>query len=137
MEMVEGKDKPRHLPQEHADRGSTIGLMIRCTKSLHGTGKVVVLDSGFCMLKGVIELKKRGVFPAALIKKRRYWPKYVPGEDIKTHFVHRDVGDIQCWHGKFDEVQFHLHCMKEQDYIMSLMSTYRTMERFGEEKKCS
>ena len=47
--------------------------------SLHGTGMVVVLDSGFCVLEGVIELQKRGVFTAALIKKRRYWPKYVPG----------------------------------------------------------
>ena len=58
--------------------------MLRRIKPLHGTGKVVVLDSGFCVLKGVIELKKRGVFAAALIKKRRYWPKYVPGEEIKV-----------------------------------------------------
>ena len=84
MEMVEGKDKPSHLQQEHQDLGSTIGLMLRCTKPLHGTGKVVVLDSGFCVLKGVVELKKRGVFAAALIKKRRYWPKYVPGEESRS-----------------------------------------------------
>ena len=36
--------------------------------------------------------------------------------------------------GKLDGVQFHLHCMREPDYIMSLMSTYGTMERFGDEK---
>lgn len=137
MEMVEGKDKPSHLPQEHSQLGSTIGLMLRCTKPLHGTGKVVVLDSGFCVLKGVIELKKRGVFAAALIKKRRYWPKYVPGEEIKAHFMNRGVGDVDCWHGKLDEVQFHLHCMREPDYIMSLMSTYGTMDRIGEEKSRS
>ena len=71
MEMVEGKDKSSHLPQEHADLGSAIGLMLRCTKPLQGTGKVVVLDLVFCVLKGVVELKKRGVFAAALIKKRR------------------------------------------------------------------
>ncbi len=59
MEMVEGKVMPAHLPQEHSDLGSTIGLMVRFTNSLQGTGKVVVLDSGFCVLKGVIELKKR------------------------------------------------------------------------------
>ena len=72
MEMVEGKDKSSHLPQEHADLGSAIGLMLRCTKPLQGTGKVVVLDLVFCVLKGVVELKKRGVFAAALIKKRMY-----------------------------------------------------------------
>ena len=68
MEMVEGKDHPRHIPVEHQELGETVGLMLRCTKILHGTGKVIVLDSGFCVLQGVIELKKRGVFSAALIK---------------------------------------------------------------------
>ena len=110
--------------------------MLRCTMSLHGTGMVVVLDSGFCVLEGVIELQKRGVFTAALIKKRRYWPKYVPGEKIKAHFINQGVGDVDNWHGKLDGVQFHLQCMRELDYIMSLMSTYGTMERFGEEKHC-
>ena len=94
---------------EHQELGETVGLMIRCTKSLHGTGKVIVLDSGFCVLQGVIEPKKRGVNSAALIKKRRYWPKYVPGEAIKEHMKDKDVGDIDCWHGKLDEVPFHLH----------------------------
>lgn len=72
MEIVEGKDHPRHIPVEHENLGRTVGLMVRCTKSLHATGKVVVLDSGFCVLKGIVELKKRGVFAVALIEKRRY-----------------------------------------------------------------
>ena len=90
--MVEGKDKPAHIPQEHSDLGSTIGLLLRCTKPLHGTRNIAVLDSGFYVLKGVVELKKRGVFAVVLIKKRRYWPKYKPGEDIKNYFVELNVG---------------------------------------------
>jgi hypothetical protein len=43
---------------------------------------VVILDSGFCVLQCLVELKKIGVFASAVIKKRRYWPKYVPGEQI-------------------------------------------------------
>ena len=31
--------------------------------------------AGFCMLKGLIELRKHGVFTSALIKKHWYWPK--------------------------------------------------------------
>ena len=42
--------------------------------------------------------------------------------------------DDDCRHGKLDEVLFHLHCMREPDYIMSLMSMYRTEERMGVEK---
>ena len=34
-------------------------------------GKVVILDSGFCVLEGLIELRKVGVFAGALINKRR------------------------------------------------------------------
>ncbi len=58
MEIVEGKDNPRYLQQEYSSLGSTVRLMLRCTQSLHGTGKVVVLDSSFCVLKGEVELKK-------------------------------------------------------------------------------
>ena len=67
----------------------------------------------------------------AFIRKRRYWPTYVPGEEIKARFIHRGVGDVDCWYGKLEGLQLHLHYMREPDYIMSLMSTYGTMERFG------
>jgi hypothetical protein len=40
-------------------------LQLYLTKPISwGTAKVVVLDSGFCVLKGLIELKKKGVFAA-------------------------------------------------------------------------
>ncbi len=60
IELVEGKSRPRQMgPMEHDDKGGkTIGLLLRLTKPVWGTGKVVILDSGFCVLKGIIELKK-------------------------------------------------------------------------------
>ena len=48
-------------------KGNT-GLLLHLTKALHYTGKVVVLDSGFCVLETIIALKKMGVFAAAVIK---------------------------------------------------------------------
>ena len=83
-----------------------------------------------------MELKKED-FYSSINKKRRYWPTNVLGEDVKDCFVDQNVEGIQYCHGKLDEVQFHLHCIKELDYTRSLMSTYRTMEKFGEEKNCS
>ena len=57
-------------------------LLVFCcvlTKSIYNTGRIIVLDSGFCILQGLIELRKIGLFAHAVIKKRRYWPRYVKG----------------------------------------------------------
>ena len=87
---------------------------------------VIILDSGFCVLKGIVELKKLGVYASALIKKRKYWPKYIKGDAIKQHFDEKTVGDCDSWKGKMEEVPFHVYAMKEPDYVMSLMSMYGT-----------
>ena len=92
-------------------------------------GMMVILDSGFCVLKGIVELQKNGVYASALIKKRRYWPKHIRGKDIKSHFADKEVGATDAWAGKLDGVPFHIYAMKEPDYIMSLMSMYGTNQR--------
>jgi len=127
IELVEGKDRPRQLgPKQHEQFGKTVGLMWRMCKPIFHTGKVVILDSGFCVLQGIIQLKKVGVFAAALIKKRRYWPKHVDGDAIAAHFADKEIGYTDALPGELDGVPFHLFCMKEPDYIMSIMSTYGT-----------
>ena len=70
VQLREGKDAPKELV--HLIQKGTTGLLLRLTKALHYIGKVVVLDSGFCVLEAIIALKKIGVFTAAVIKKRRY-----------------------------------------------------------------
>ena len=71
MEMVEGRDQPREVTVQHDEQGKTAGLLLRLTVPIWATGKVVVLDSGFCVLKAITELHKVGVYSSALIKKRR------------------------------------------------------------------
>jgi Transposase IS4 len=132
IEMVEGKDAPTEAPAKQFDNmGKTVGLLLRLIKPLWGTAKMVVLDSGFCVLKGIIELKKRGVYAASLIKKRRYWPKYTAGEDIKQHFEDKEVGDVNTLPGVMEEVPFHIYAMKEPDYTLMMMTTYGTPECQG------
>ncbi|KAG7362295.1 transposase IS4 [Nitzschia inconspicua] len=75
MELVEGKDQPQQLRNEEDNFGTTVGLLLRLKTSLWGSARVLVLDSGFCVLKCLIELAKKGVYGSALIKKRKYWPK--------------------------------------------------------------
>ena len=57
-----------------------------------------------------------------VIKKRRYWPKFIRGGEIKAHFVNKDVGDADSWAGVLDDKPFHVYAMKELDYVMPLMS---------------
>ena len=57
-------------------------------------GKTVVLDSVFCVAKGIIELESKGVFVEALIKNQCCQPKGVPVDLIGTHFEYKEVGGV-------------------------------------------
>ena len=108
-----------------------VGLLLRMLFPIFHLGFVVILNRAFCVLKEIVELHKKGVFISALIKKRRYWPKYIHGDEIKEHFNGKEVGDADTWGGKLEDVPFHVFAMKEPDYVMSLMSTYGTNARDG------
>ena len=124
VEMVEGKDRPRELAvPEFSSYGKTAGLMLRMLKSYFGAGKYVILDSGFCVLKAIIELKRRGVYSCALIKKRRFWPTGVPGEAMDSYMEAKEVGDVDAVQGCIDGVTYNLWAMKEPDYTMKMMAT--------------
>ena len=133
MEVVEGKDSPSQIVPKFSNEGKTVGLLLRVLEPIFAKGMVVILDSGFCVLRGIIELKKRGVYASTLIKKRKYWPKHIKGAEIKAHFDGKDVGDCDSWKGMMEEVPFHVYAMKEPNYIMSFMSTYGTNLRTGKE----
>lgn len=92
-----------------------------------GSGKVVILDSGFCVLQGLVELKKKGIFASAVIKKRRFWPKHVPGEAMDAWMSIKPIGGVDSLTGRLDNVPYNLFCMKDVDYTMKLMSTYGSL----------
>ena len=117
-------------------------------QGVRGFGRVVILNSGFYVLGGIIELRQMGVYTGALIKKRRYLPKHVPGGLIDEYFKDKEVGSTDSLHGTFDEVKYDFFYMKEPDYVMKIMSTYggllvkegqrdskRVFNKDGEEKK--
>jgi hypothetical protein len=126
IEIVEGKDKPSEKPScaVTGNKSPTVGLLLRLCKSLIGTGKVVILDSGFCVLKGLIELKKQGIYASAVIKKRRYWPKHVPGDKIDSYMNSKAVGECDAVKGTLDGIPYNIFCQKEPNYVDKLMSTY-------------
>ena len=94
-----------------------------------------MLDSGFCVLQAIVELKKHGVFAHALIRKRRYWPKHVPGDQIIQHFADKAVRSADAIKGELDGVAFYIYGMKEPDYMMMLMSMHGTLQTMCFPKK--
>ncbi len=94
IELVEGKDHPHQMGAKEFSNlgGKTLELLIRLTRHLWNTGKVVVVYSGFCVAKALTQLARKDVFGSALIKKRRYWPKNVNSDMIKAHFKESAVG---------------------------------------------
>jgi hypothetical protein len=56
IELVEGKDAPPEIQVPNVEHRKTTGLLLRMLTTYYYTGKYVVLDSGFCVLKGIIKL---------------------------------------------------------------------------------
>ena len=82
------------------------------------TSRYVIIDSGFCFLKGLIQLRKKGVFARALINHRRYWPSVVPGKDMEYHFGYMALEVKYAIHETVDDVIYNLWGMTEPNYVM-------------------
>jgi hypothetical protein len=124
IEMVEGKDVPPEVDTMFSHHGKTVGLLMRMLQSYFHMGKYIVLDSGFCVLKGILKLKEHGLYACALIKKRGSWPVGVPGNMIQRRFDRAEVnvGDVEAITGAMDGQEYFLWGMKEPDYVMRMMS---------------
>jgi hypothetical protein len=122
----EGKDEPTGIQRAFDALGKTSGLLLRMLQSYFGTCRYVVLDSGFCVLKAIVELRRNGLFGCELIKKRKYlyWPKHVPGDAMKASFDDDGVqaGDFNAVTGRLDRIDYNIWAMKEPNYVMKMMS---------------
>ena len=49
--------------------GATGGVVMRMNKPLFGTGEIVVMDSGFFVLKGLVGMLAHGLCETTVIKK--------------------------------------------------------------------
>ena len=83
----------------------------------------MILDIGFCVLKGLIELRKVGVLAGDLIKKRRYWPNHIKGDMIDTNFQEKNVGKIDSWNSNLNNTPYNIFYLKELYYSMKIMAT--------------
>jgi hypothetical protein len=100
IKLQEGKDCPKDLsgkwafPSKFEGTSSTgckftktSTLMCEMKEPIHGTCKIVSMDSGFCVTVGILHLHDLGMYGQSLIKKRKYWPKWVPGDQNDKEWI--------------------------------------------------
>ena len=142
MEMVKGKEHPPQVSERWSELGKMMRLLMRMLSSYFSTGWYMVLDSGFCMLKALVELKKVGLFTCAVIKKRRYsvLAGIVPGDAFRKSFneLGMGVGELLAIFGKFDGEDHFLLGLREPSCIMKIMSMGGPLlpnKSWGEQKR--
>ena len=103
IKIQEGKDRPKKadgtwaFPSQFENESKTVKLVLEMTEPIHGTGKIVTMDSGFCVSAGILALHEKGVYGQALIEKRGwYWLRGVTGDEI-NHFEGKQIGDFECF----------------------------------------
>ena len=101
--------------------------MLQMCESIFSTGKRVVIDSGFFVSKGITALLEFGVYDDSLIKKRKYWPKGVPGDAIVQYFSEKDVTYVDMLEVITEDgtegKAFNIFCFKGQEYVIKIMDT--------------
>ena len=72
------------------------------------------------------------VYTAALIKKRKYWPKGVPGDAIDEYLADKDVTHVDMLEAITEKgpegKTLNIFCFKEPEYVMKIMATCMTLE---------
>ena len=132
-QIVEGKDRPTEVGKKKwEDLVETVSLMLQMCEPMFSTGKWFLLDSGLCVSKGVTSLLEFGVYADVLIKKRKYWPKGVPGDSIDQYFSDKDVTHVDMLEAITEKVPdvkaFNIFCFKGPEYAINIMSIWMTLE---------
>lgn len=138
MELVEGSSRPPELGKpkyEEEYQSKTTGLLLRMTESIAGKGIVVVMDSAFCVMKALMALKARGIYAASVAKKRSYWPRHIPGDEILAHMQGKPVGELHGRRGKLGNTRFNIFAVNHVRYTFIMVATYGSTLLQGEEKK--
>ena len=123
IELVEGKDAPQKPPDSTNKYGKTAGLLIPLTKSFYMTDKVVILESGLCVLKCLIEFKKRTCM--LLLSSRSVGigqSTFLVMKLIKNK--EKKVGECDSLRETINNISYNIFCMKDPNYMMKIMSIY-------------
>ncbi len=103
----------------------TIDLLLDMTEPINRTGKLGTGKNGFCIAMGVMALQKFGVHGQFQIKKRKYWPKHVPGDYIDGYMATKPLGHTETFIQVMEGQPFLVHCTK------MVTTSQRSCQRMG------
>ena len=61
-------------------------------EAIKGSNRVIGMDSGFGVLSVLPELRKRGLRGTVVLKKKKFWAKGLPGDEILEALRMEHVG---------------------------------------------
>ena len=85
---------------------------------MHSIGKIVILDSEFCILKGIMDLFKKGTHSLVLIMKYHYWPKEISEKAIDERIVEKLIGATDTISRKLEGSNYNLFMIKDKDFTI-------------------
>ena len=94
------------------------------THDLKGKGHLVQLDSAFCVVDALVYMAKEGIYAAAVVKKRRHWPKLVSGTQCEDYMKDKPVGEHHCRRGVIRGIAVDLFAVNNRRYINKMIATY-------------
>ena len=144
IELVEGKDLPKE--GEHSEiefekefKSKVAALVVRMTTPLWGSGRVVIMDSGFGYIPSVVQLRARGLFSTTVIKKHAHWPKYTKAAEAVLEMQGKEVGSIKVRRGFYlnngESHKLHMVALADSLHTSLMVTNWSTTLRSGEPKK--
>ncbi len=76
----------------------------------------------------IMYLHAHGVFGQFLVKKCRYWPQQVPGDQIDAYMKDKELGVVESFVQDLEGMPFYIHCCRGADYVTEIMSTHGTLD---------
>ena len=124
--MIEEKDRPLELdkPLYEDVHGKTCGLWLLMREPARRSGKVIVLDSRFCVLKAMISRVSYSICSSSMTKKRRRWPKHTDSTACNAHFSSKLARYQDTTNGTCNNNPFCVVGLKEPEHNMLTMRAW-------------
>jgi hypothetical protein len=135
VKLVKGKDRLKKVNGSQAfllefeQMSKMAKTIVEMMKLIHGQGKVVIGDSGFCIQDGVVTCHQRGVFFQAYVKKQSHWPKGVPEVHINSHFGKAPLGYCETLVQIHNGIRLLVHCCWDSKYGVKIILTRGMLDK--------
>ena len=104
--------REHNAPLKNIPREKIYLFNVGTHKKTHGSGNIVLLDSGLCFLQVSVYKKEKGVYEDNLTNNRNLWPYNINGKNIKGRFSEKDVYYLDEIFSDIDNVPLRSFSMK-------------------------